>query len=153
MLAAGDTIADFTLDTLEGGTHTLKDMLHGGPLLLVLFKVSCPVCQLALPYLDRLGGGKLNVVGISQDYERPTEQFLRTFGVKMPMLLDRDEDGYPVSNMFGIDHVPSMFVVERDGVISAASSGFVKAEMEALGERAGVEIFHADDSVPAWKAG
>jgi hypothetical protein len=71
----------------------------------------------------------------------------------MPMLLDREEEGYPVSNAFGITHVPSLFLIEPDGTISLASEGFVKSDLESIGERAGVTPFRQDEKVPAWKAG
>jgi hypothetical protein len=71
----------------------------------------------------------------------------------MPTLLDREEAGYPASNRFGITHVPSLFLVEPDGVISLASDGFVKKDLETIGKRAGVKPFGPDENVPEWKAG
>ncbi len=58
-----------------------------------------------------------------------------------------------MSNAFGITNVPSLFLVEPDGVISLASQGFVKRDLEALGKRAGVEVFRQGEKVPEWKAG
>ena len=49
--------------------------------------------------------------------------------------------------------MPSLFLVETDGTISLAGSGFRKAELEALGARAGVQVFRQEDNVPEWKAG
>ncbi len=71
----------------------------------------------------------------------------------MPTLLDRDHDGYPVSNAFGITHVPSLFLVEPDGTISLATAGFVKPDLEAFGKRSGVETFRPEEKVPEWKSG
>ena len=71
----------------------------------------------------------------------------------MPTLLDRERDGYPASNAFGISHVPSLFVVEPDGMISLASEGFIKRDLEAIGGRAGLEPFRPEDKIPEWKAG
>ncbi len=154
MLKAGAKAPSFTLDDMSGGKHMLSDVLERGPALLVLYKISCPVCQLTLPYLDRIARGSLQVIGISQDDERATARFQSTFGVtKMETLFDRDRDGYPVSNAFGISHVPSMFLVEPDGTISLAAEGFVKRDLESLGKRAGIEMFHAGEDVPQWKAG
>ena len=64
-------------------------------------------------------------------------------------LFDREEEGYPASNAFGITHVPSLFLVEPDGTISIASEGFVKADLESIAQRAALPIFRADESVPA----
>jgi hypothetical protein len=71
----------------------------------------------------------------------------------MPTLLDSEDEGYPASNAFGITHVPSLFLVEPDGTISLASEGFMKTDLEAIGARAGLPVFGAKESVPAWKAG
>jgi peroxiredoxin len=154
MLAAGAKAPEFKLENLEGGEQRLSDILAHGPVLLALFKISCPVCQLALPYLDRAAkGSSLQLIAVSQNDERGTERFHKAYSITMPTLLDREERGYPVSNAFGIDSVPSLFLVEPDGVISLASAGFVKKDLEAIGRRGGVEMFRAEEKVPEWKAG
>ena len=153
MLAAGDQAPTFSLADLNGSEHTLDGMLAQGPVLVVLYKVSCPVCQLAMPYLQRIAGGGLRIVTISQDDAEATRRFMATFGIEMLTLLDTKASGYPVSNGFRITHVPSLFLVEPDGMISFAGQGFHKAELEALAERAGSPIFRPEDNVPAWKAG
>ena len=153
MLSAGAKAPGFTLTDISGKKHTLGEMLERGPVLLALYKISCPTCQLTLPYLERMVTGSLQVIGISQDDERGTHRFLKTHSLTIPALLDREEDRYQVSNAFGITHVPSLFLVEADGTISLATAGFVKRDLEAIGRRAGVEPFHADDHVPEWKAG
>jgi peroxiredoxin len=153
MLSAGDKAPEFLLDNLDSGKQALSGMLRQGPVLLAFFKVSCPVCQLALPFLDRIGKGSLPVVAISQDNEAATRQFHQTYGITLRTLLDRAEDRYQASNAFGIQHVPSMFLIEPDGAISVVVEGFRKADLESIGLRSGVVTFQATESVPAWKAG
>jgi hypothetical protein len=46
-----------------------------------------------------------------------------------------------------------MFLVERDGTISWALSGFSRSELETLGRKFGVATFRPGESVPEWKAG
>jgi peroxiredoxin len=154
MLKAGAKAPSFTLDDMSGGKHTLSGVLERGPALLVLYKIGCPVCQMTMPYLDRISHGSLQVIGISQDDERSTARFRSTYGVaNMETLLDDAGDGYPVSNAFGISHVPSMFLVETDGMVSLAVEGFVKRDIESIGRRAGIQAFHSGENVPEWKAG
>lgn len=152
MLMAGTPAPAFELPLLGGAVQTLETLTTSGPVVLAFFKVSCPVCQLTFPFLDRLArAGSLPVVGVSQDNARNTEGFNRAFGVTFPVLLDAA--GYPASNAFGITHVPSMFVVEPGAAISWASSGFDKKALEELAARAGVALFQPHEAVPLLRPG
>ncbi|HLH40606.1 MAG TPA: TlpA disulfide reductase family protein [Bryobacteraceae bacterium] len=152
MIAAGSVAPEFTLDRMGGGRQSLKEILKRGPVLLAFYKISCPVCQLTLPFLDRIAAGSLPVIAISQDDENGTAKFQERFKVALPTLLDRERDHYPASNAFGISHVPSLFLIEKDGRVSLAVDGFSKRDLEALGARAGVAPFRGEN-VPEWKAG
>jgi peroxiredoxin len=158
MLAAGAKAPSFSLTDSSGQPCDLADVLAEGPVLLALYKAGCPVCQMTLPYLDRISQGAvskgaLQVLAISQDDPAITTRFQKTFGLTLRTLLDREELGYPVSNAFGITHVPSLFVVETDGTVSLAGAGFRKSELEQIAVRAGVTVFRQEDNVPEWKAG
>lgn len=138
---------------------SLAEILAGGPALLVFFKISCPVCQMTLPFLERIheaGNGAapgLAIYGISQNDAEDTREFMREFGVRFPMLLDREEDDFPASNAYCVSSVPTSFLVEPDGAIARVIEGWQKAEIERLGTLAGVAVLRAGDNVPAWKAG
>jgi len=148
MLSPGSKAPQFSLRDLDGAPQTLTGILARGRVLLAFYKISCPVCQFAFPFLERIVGGPLPIVAISQDDAGATRRFQKKFGVTMPTLLDSEAAGYPASNAFGITHVPSLFLVETDGTISLASEGFVKSDLEAIGVP-----FRDDEAVPAWKAG
>jgi peroxiredoxin len=153
MLSIDSTPPQFTLQDLDGVPHSLTSLLSRGPVLLALFKISCPVCQLTLPFLDRISSGALQIVAISQDDAASTRRFHAKFHVSLLTLLDLENENYPVSNAFGITHVPTMFLIETDGTISQISEGFVKTDLEAIGIRAGIAPFRQEEAVPAWKAG
>ena len=154
LLDAGAPVPDVRLKLLSGGEATLREIATRAPALLVFFKISCPVCQLTLPFLERLNNtGILPVYGISQNGARDTRDFNEDFGVTFPTLLDDEDEGFPASNAFGISSVPTLFLVERDGAISRVVEGWSKKEMEWLGARAGAAVFRQGDNVPEWKAG
>ena len=154
MLETGVSAPSFELKSLEGGKKSLADILAAGPALLAFYKVSCPVCQLTFPYLERMAAGKsLQIVGISQDDDSATQSFNQRFGVTFPTLLDQSKENFPASNAYGISSVPSLFLVEKSGEVSKAVSGFSKRDLEAVGERAGVKPFRPDENVPDWKSG
>jgi peroxiredoxin len=148
MLSQGSRAPQFSLADLEGVSHSLTEILSRGRVLLAFYKISCPVCQFTLPFLERIVDGPLPIVAISQDDAGATRRFQKKFDVTLRTLLDSDAEGYPASNAYGITHVPSLFLVETDGTISLASEGFVKSDLESIGVP-----FRADEAVPAWKAG
>jgi peroxiredoxin len=153
MLQAGARAPDFRLQDLNGQTQSLKEILGRGPALLAFFKVSCPVCQFTFPFLQRLheSAGGIAVIGVSQDQAAATREYNEEFGVSFPTLLD--DAGYPVSNAFGLHTVPSLFLIEPHGAISLAGCGFVKKDLEALGQRLGASPFREGERVPENKPG
>jgi peroxiredoxin len=154
MLEAGAPAPSFELKSLDGKKRSLEDILAAGPALLAFYKVGCPVCQLTFPYLERLAASaSIQIIGISQDDDSSTKGFNERFGVTFPTLLDQSKERYPASNAYGISSVPSLFVVNKDGHVAQAFSGFSKRDLEALGERAGVQPFRPEDNVPEWKSG
>src|SRR5260370_4766025 len=153
-LASGSPAPSFKRKSIERVKQSLEEILAKGPVLLAFFKSSCPVCQLALPYLERLAGSSsLQVVAISQDDDAATRGFRQRFGITFPALLDQSKEGYPASNAYGITSVPSLFLVEKTGEIANSSTGFCKRDFESLGHRAGGQTFRPEDNVPEWKAG
>lgn len=153
-LEPGARAPDFRLARLDGGEATLHDLLVNGPILLAFFKISCPVCQMTFPFLERLHTpGRLPIYGVSQNGPEDTRDFNRRFGITFPMLLDSEESDFPASNAFGLSTVPTLFLIERDGYISRVIEGWSKQDIEWLGGIAGVAPIHHDDNVPAWKAG
>ena len=58
-----------------------------------------------------------------------------------------------MSNLYGISSVPTMFLVEPDGMISRVIEGWNRKDMEALAADADMTLFRPEDNVPAWKAG
>ncbi len=154
MLEAGSKAPAFELRDLNGVSQPAKAILEEGPALLAFFKIGCPVCQMTMPFLERLVGQKsLQIIGISQDDPAATRKFNDRFGVTFATLLDEPKAGYPASNAFGITNVPSMFVLERDGTISRAFAGFSKKDIQALGERVGIQPFKPDEKVPEFRPG
>jgi peroxiredoxin len=154
LAATGSRAPDFDLQLPGGGRETLASLCRKGPFVLAFFKVTCPVCQLALPFLERMRkSGSLPVFAVSQHDAELTAEFHQEFGLQMPTLLDTEEGGFAASNAFGISSVPTIFLIEAGGGISQVIEGWHKGDMTALAGRAGAEIFRQGENVPAWKAG
>jgi peroxiredoxin len=137
-LTAGTKAPDFELKTMDGKSFVLSEELAHGPVVLAFFKVSCPVCQYAFPFLERLerayGPQGVRLIGVSQNDPQKTAAFTKEFGVTFPVLLD-DTETYPVSNAYGLTNVPSVFWVAQDGEIEVSSVGWVKADFEEVSRK------------------
>ncbi len=137
-LAAGTKAPEFELKGMDGRRFVLRDELARGPVVLAFFKVSCPVCQYAFPFLERLerayGHERVQIIGVSQNDPRETAAFNKEFGVTFPVLLD-DRETYPVSNAYGLTNVPSIFWIAQDGEIEISSVGWVKKDFEEIARK------------------
>jgi peroxiredoxin len=149
----------FILPDAEGRPFVLAAALQRGPVLLVFFKIACPTCQYALPFVERLArrlsGSSVTIWTISQDSPEHTAMFNREFGIKLPQLFDPEHEFFPVSEAYQIAFVPALFVIEQDRLISRVSTGFNKKEFEEIAAHlsmaAGQEatpLFAADENVP-----
>jgi peroxiredoxin len=162
-LAPGTRAPEFELKTLDGKQFSLSDALAGGPVVLAFFKVSCPTCQYAFPFLDRLykayGHNGVTLVGISQNDAKDTTAFNQQFGVTFPVLLD-DPRTYPVSNAYGLTNVPTLFWIAQDGEIEVSSVGWLKADFEQInrmmavaGKTTPAAVFKPGEDVRDFRAG
>ena len=156
MLPVGSHAPEFRLPDLGGVERTLAGILANGPALVAFFKVSCPVCQYTFPFLERLHQGAkpgaIQMIAVSQDQAGATEQFCREYGVTFTTLLD-DPARYAVSNAFSIANVPSLFLIDADGTVSASETGFSKRILETAGARGGVAAFRPGENVPENRPG
>lgn len=160
-LAPGTAAPEFSLEGTDGKTFSLRDALARGPVMVAFFKISCPVCQYALPFLQRIHHTYpgLTMVGVSQNNRKDTLSFMREYGVTFPVLLD-DTETYPVSNAYGLTNVPTTFWIAPDGDIEVSSVGWVRKEVEDINRRAAEAsqaarqpVFHAGEEVADFRAG
>jgi peroxiredoxin len=159
---SGKKAPDFKLPATDGKPYSLKEVLAKNVTLVVFYKDTCPTCQFALPFIGRIYQAYkdkgLQVLGIEQDDKQRTVAFSQEYGLTFPALLDMEN--YKVSYAYGIDTVPTIFLVDKNGEILFTSVGFVKDELAELSkkiaEKLGVknfEVFKPGENVPALKAG
>jgi peroxiredoxin len=161
-LTAGKMAPNFSLKALDGKEYSLSAARKRGIVVVAFFKVSCPVCQFTFPFLERLykryGGDGVTFLGVSQDDARATKRFVEDYGLTFPVLLD--EDGYPVSNGYGLTNVPTIFLIDSDAAIRVTCTGFSKGDLESIanelaahGRQAPAALFLASEQVPEYKPG
>lgn len=162
-LEAGTQAPQFELTTMDGSRFSLQESLTRGPVLAVFFKISCPVCQYAFPYFERIykqyGSAKFSIVGVSQNEKRETAEFMKRYGVTFPVLLE-DTKNFPVSNAYGLTNVPTAFWIDQDGEIEISSVGWARADVEEIARKAASlngqtlkPIFQPTEQVADFRAG
>jgi len=160
-LKAGSKAPDISLSTVSGQSFSLSKSLHDGPVLLVFFKISCPVCQFAMPYAERLfqaaTGKAVTVIGVSQDDLKATTAFMQQYQLTLPIALDTLKT-YSASNAYGLTNVPTFFLVNPSGHIEIASVGWMRDDVESIYKAIvsgppPVPFFHPGESVPEVKFG
>ena len=162
-LTAGTSAPDFKLQTVDGKQFSLRDALAKGPAVAAFFKISCPICQYAFPFIERIykahGEKNVTIVGVSQNDKKDTARFIKEYGVTFPILLD-DTNAYPVSNAYGLTNVPTVFWIGQDGEIEISSVGWDRKEIEQINRKAAEvrggaakAVFHTGEVVADFRAG
>jgi peroxiredoxin len=161
-LNAGKAAPEVSLPDMRGKQFSLRDALQHGPVVLAFFKVSCPVCQYAMPFLERIHRahqGKAQIVAVSQHPREETQLFVREYAITMPVLLD-DPGHYPASNAYRLTNVPTVFLIAPGGAIEVSSVGWDRKDIEKINRRVAEEVslpvpalFHRGESVIDSKPG
>ena len=157
MLTIQQQAPGFSLGLIDGGVF---DFPQERPGLLLFFETDCPTCRLTIPYLNRLAhrvGDGAFVLGISQDDQRSTRDFVQQFEVGFPVVIDHD---LSVSRLYGPPAVPTIFLLDRSGKIAGSQIAFDKSELNALAlaicEEIGIDSFvlaEPYDGMPRSKPG
>ena len=109
----GNELPDFTLVDPAGKKLALAS-LKGKPVLINLWATWCAPCVAELPQLDKLAGGKLKVLTVSQDMETgKVADFLKQRGVKNlePWLDEKNE----LSAHYEIQTLPTTILYDAEG--------------------------------------
>jgi peroxiredoxin len=152
-LAVGVEAPDFELETAEGRIRRLSEELARRPVILVFYKASCSTCQFAFPFIQQIYSkvGKTapwTLWAISEDDPRETLEFAHQHALTFELLID--EHPYAVSAAYGLQNVPAIFMVQKNGTISLSDFGFTK---DTLNQIAGFHFFTPDDGLPSSRPG
>jgi len=115
---------DFTLALADGGSFRLSD--HRGKMVLINFWATwCPPCREEMPALERLyrqhKDHGLVLVAVSLDADpKVVPPYLRASKLTFPVALDPKAE---VANSYGVRALPSSFVVDRQGTMTALALG------------------------------
>jgi peroxiredoxin len=139
VLSVGAQAPDFTLSGIDGRQYSLSAALGQGPVVAVFIQTACPICDLTMPYLNRLakvyGGQRWQLWVITQDDPEASRRYGERFEVTFPLLVDDPADGWAVSCAYDPPATPTLFLIDPDGRVQFSGQGFSKADLNAAAER------------------
>lgn len=121
----GGEAVDFALLDLNGRRVSLSDF-RGKVVFLNFWATWCGPCQIEIPSLARLRDHyrgrnfQLLTISIDQEGRRAVEAFFRQHNVSLPTLIDAEAR---VASQFGVQGVPSSFLIDGRGVVERTFLG------------------------------
>ena len=152
MLSVGDKAPSFTLPAVEGGGE-VTDPWTEGPTVVAFFKTNCPVCKMVAPMLTKLSEGGARVVAIGEDPPGDITTYSEAYNQRVPALSQGEP--YSVSSAYGLEAVPTIFLVGEDGQIQQAIAGWNRDIWNALAADLGVSepLSTPDDGLRPFRPG
>jgi len=155
MLSAGDKAPSFTLPAVDGGevTDPWASDPTAGSTLLAFFKTSCPVCKMVAPMLTKLAEGGARVVAVGQDPPDAIAKYNEAEGQRVPAL--SESAPYAVSEAYGLEAVPTIYLVAADGQIEQAIAGWNRDTWNELAASLGLSepLSTPDDGLRPFRPG
>jgi peroxiredoxin len=130
----GEAAPDFRAPALEGPKRLSLRDYRGKVVYLDFWASWCAPCATALPVLDgfrsEFGADGFQVLAVNVDSDPDkARQFLARRPVGYPSVTDPKGR---LPNQFGIETMPTSFLIDRDGVIRLVHRGFKKADVDEL---------------------
>ena len=127
-LGLGDVMYDFSINTPDGTTVTLSEILKEKEMVLLNFWFStCGPCANEFPYMEeayQMYKDKIEIIAMSPSYydtDSSVANYQASMGLSFPMAVC--QDNWP--SAFGVNAFPTSIVVDRYGVICLVEGGSV----------------------------
>lgn len=130
----GSAAPDCKLQLLDGKASTSISQLRGKVLYVDFWASWCVPCAASFPFMNKLdkelNGKGLQVVAINLD-EKPDDakKFLAKHPVRFAIAVKANES---CAKEFGVQGMPSSFIVDREGVIRLVHPGFKPGDAPKL---------------------
>ncbi len=128
------------LSQVSGPVPVGLNELKGRVVILDFWATWCLACRMSAPKLTawqaKFGAQGLSVIGITDDPVDEASQAARSFGMRYHAIAT--DPSYTTQRAFGVRALPTVFVIDKRGVIRDVSVGFdprKETEMEALVQR------------------
>lgn len=112
---------------LEGDESLFSHLSGNGESLVLFWSTWCPHCK---PVIERLISSPDTANRLLSVVEEPDTDELKRYEGSLPILVD---DEWSVFNQYGLEHVPSLLVVDEQGAVLASAEG-EEASMKLIDE-------------------
>ena len=137
----GQAAPDIALGRFDGTTTRLSD--HRGKVVFLNFWATwCPPCRMEMPHIETLyrelkDAGEVVFLGASSEEKATITAFLQKNGYTFPIVTADQQD---VAVTYRTQSIPSIFVIDREGVIRAHLVGAqTEEQMRRALAKAGIE--------------
>ena len=135
-VSGAEILADFTVQTVDGGTFTLSEALRTHELVVInLFFTNCPPCRMEFPFLEEAwsqNSDRVAVIALSPD-PTDTDEVLRAFtdelGLTFPVA---HEEGTGLYERYVTLGFPTTMLVDRTGKVALVECGMKSSTEEFL---------------------
>jgi len=116
----GSTVADFTIDRLDGSKFTLADYKGKKAVNLIFWATWCTNCKAEIPSLKLLyknHGDDIEMLAINvnvNDSMKRVNRYLEKYEVSYPVAFD---NSHGVSESFGVMGTPLILLIDINGII------------------------------------
>jgi hypothetical protein len=148
----------------RASTGIQLDLREARPRLIAVMKAECPTCAVAAPVFERIAGrlaaGGFDAWLILQNTAEEAEPFLAEHHLDSAVALEPEP--WEVSRALSIASTPTWLLTDDDAIVTHATEGFGKEDLQALLESTAAAaphpvdtspLFTADDGLPDFKPG
>lgn len=137
VLEPGAQAPEFALSGVDDQQYSLSEALKRGPLVVAFIQTACPICDLVMPYLNRLveayGREGWALWAISQDDSEASRRYAQRFRAAFPLVVDGA--GWLTSRAYDPPVTPTLFFIEPSGRVEQVGIGFSKDDLNEVSRR------------------
>ncbi len=135
LVKVGEKAPDFKIEMENGSTKQLSD-LKGKVVWINFFATWCPPCRKELPHLQKEVYEKFKnrkdfevlVIGREHDWNE-VNKFKADQNYQLPFYPDKNRE---IFGKYAKQNIPRNFIIDKEGKIAVASSGFNEKEFEEI---------------------
>jgi len=129
----GQRAPDWKLTDAQGAERQLSDY-RGKVVLLDFWATWCPPCLEVSPHMqtlhERYADQGVVVLGVHYNDEGDPAEYMKRKKYTYPCLLS----GRGVARTYGVSQIPTILVIDRDGVVAHRQTGFADGDEKRLAE-------------------